>query len=221
MATRRPTLTAPIVGDLRLTDLTDRDADDLQAHGHHEATRFTDADLSGRDLSGITFTECELTGVDLDGTQLRGGRLVETRIARATAPTLRAARTTWRDVHVDASRFGAVETFDSEWKSVRVTGSKLSFVNLRSSTLRDVAFEHCVIDQLDLGQARAERVSFAGCTVGALLIDQATLSHVDLRGLDLTRISGVEFLRGAALSPTQVMELSHLFAEHLGIVVVD
>jgi uncharacterized protein YjbI with pentapeptide repeats len=122
---------------------------------------------------------------------------------------------------VDTSRFGAVEMFDSELQSVRVTGSKLSFVNLRSSTLRDVAFEHCVIDELDLGQARAERVSFTDCTISAILLDHARLSHVDLRGLDLTRISGVEFLRGAAITPAQAMDLSGVFAGHLGISVVD
>lgn len=48
-----------------------------------------------------------------------------------------------------------------------------------------------------------------------------SLRHVDLRGLDLESISGVDSLRGAVVSSTQAVDLARIFADHLGLTVVD
>lgn len=94
-------------------------------------------------------------------------------------------------------------------------------MNLRASKLLDVQFDRCVIDELDLGEAHVERLAFRDCTLRALRFDHAQLRHVDLRGLDLESISGVDSLRGAVVSSTQAVDLARIFADHLGITVVD
>ena len=77
----------------------------------------------------------------------------------------------------------------------------------------------CSIDELDLGGATVNRLAFVDCTLNSLDVTRATLQNVDLRTLDLRRISGLEGLKGATMSSMQVSELASMFAEHLGIVV--
>ncbi|GGC81050.1 hypothetical protein GCM10011512_04770 [Tersicoccus solisilvae] len=221
MATGRPQVAAPRIGELRLPDLTDADPTTIRAGAHHEGNRYPDADLGGRDLSDVVFSECAFDGLEAHETELRGARILETRITRLNAPVLRAPRSTWRDVHVEGSRLGAAELDEAELRSVVVTGSKLTFLNLRAATLLDVRFTDCTIDELDLTGARAERVALDGCTVGTLVVDQARLRHVDLRGADLRILSGIDFLRGAVLSSGQALDLAGAFAGHLGITVTD
>ncbi|MFZ2510794.1 MAG: pentapeptide repeat-containing protein [Gordonia sp. (in: high G+C Gram-positive bacteria)] len=212
---------APIINEPALYDLTDDDAACIEAGAVHEARRYTEADLADRELSGTEFSVCEFRGLHVDDAQLLGARFTETRIARLTATNLRAARTTWRDAVIEASRIGAAELYDADLHSVRISGTKISFANLRGARLRDVFFDDCVIDELDLSQARAERVAFGNTVVRTLLVDHAQLKHVDLRGLELGSFSGVEFLRGAVISARQAAELSGAFARHLGVAVAD
>lgn len=212
---------APIVNEPALYDLTDDDADAVVAGTTHEARRYTGVDLADRDLSGTEFSVCEFLGLDLDGAQLRGARFTETRLSGLAAVNLHAARTTWRDTVIEASRVGAAELYDADLHSVGLTGTKLSFVNLRGARLRDVVFDDCVIDELDLSQSRAERVAFRNTEVRTLIVDHAQLKDVDLRGLESSGFSGVEFLRGAVISTHQAVALSSAFARHLGIAVAD
>lgn len=78
-------------------------------------------------------------------------------------------------------------------------------------------FVGCVIDELDLGGASASRVAFVDTDVRSLDVTRSRLEHVDLRGVELRRLTGLEGLRGATLDPTQVSELAPVFAQHFGI----
>ncbi len=216
---KKVTLTTPSIDPLDLPDLVDGIVGDLAAHGMFDVTRFADADISGVDLSGISFTECELAGLTAHETQFRAARFVQTRIERLNAPVFAAARATIQDAEILRSRLGSVELYDGEIQRVTVTGSKLGWVNLRAARLCDVQFTGCTIDELDLTNARLARVAFEDCAVQTLRLDGARLVHVDLRGLDMHVIAGVENLTGATLSHAQTVLMAPLFAEHFGITV--
>lgn len=62
-------------------------------------------------------------------------------------------------------------------------------------------------------------MAFEDCTVETLRLDSARLSLVDLRGLDMHVIAGVEGLRGATLSHQQAVLMAPVFAQHLGVTV--
>lgn len=87
--------------------------------------------------------------------------------------------------------------------------------------MQDVRFSDCEIDELDLTNARVQRLAFSKTDVAGLNITGAKLSHVDLRTLDLRQITGLEGIRGATLTPEQVLELAPVFARLYGIVVAD
>ncbi len=211
--------TAPVIGDLHLDDLAEGFPGDLSPRDRAEGLRFADLDLDGLDLTGATLAECELAGCSLHETNLTLSRMLESRLVRANAPVLKAARSTWHDVRIEASRLGAVELYESEIDTVEISGSKLSFVNLRRARLKDVLLSDCVIDELDLSQATAERVAFVDCQVDTLLLQGARLTHVDLRGAELHTIGGLESARGAIVSAEQLLDLAPVMAAHLGIAV--
>ena len=147
--------------------------------------------------------------------------IAESRLSDVYRPSLNAARSTLRDVEIRDSRLGAVDMPDAEVQSVSVTGSKLSWVNLRGAHLRDVLFHDCVFEELDLSQARVDRVRFRDCAVSTLRLDGAQLRNADLRGLHLSAVSGIESMRGAALSPEQLGELAPILASYLGIMILE
>ncbi|PJJ65564.1 pentapeptide repeat-containing protein [Compostimonas suwonensis] len=205
----------------QLTDIETRagDAALLRAHGEHVGERYDDAELSGRDLSGIAFSECVLTAATLDDTQLRGSRFSETVLSSTFAPTLLAARTSWRDILVDTPRWGSAELFDSELESVHIRGGKIDFLNLRTSRLVNVLIEDCTITDLDLGGVRATRVALSNCRIGTLDLTRANCADVDLRTSEFSAISGIEGMKGTTIDEWQLSLLAPLFAAHLGVVV--
>ncbi len=218
---RKTATQPPKVDALRLADLADGDASALAAHQTFESARYAEADLSGRELSGVTFSECELLACSAHETDFRNARFRETRIEQLNAPTFTASRSTFRDVQVEGSRMGAMELYDSELRSVVVSNCKLGLINLRSSDVRDVIFRGCIIDELDLGEADLARVAFEDCTAGAIDVTRATLQHVDLRGLEIDVVRSVEGMRGSTIGSAQAAGLAGLFAAHLGIRVED
>jgi len=214
---KKSALAAPSIDPLELPDLEEGDVARLETHGMVDATRFEGGDISGQDLSGLAFNECELVGVTAHETQLRAARFVSTRIEGMNAPVFSAARATFRDAEIQRSRFGSAELYDGEFQAVTISGSKLGWINLRSARLHDVRFIGCTIDELDLSGAQLTRVAFEDCSVETLRLDGARLVHVDLRGLDMHIIAGVEGMKGATLSHTQATLMAPLFAEHLGV----
>jgi len=219
MTTRasRTTTKPPKIDGRRPVELDDGDAGDLAAHTTVERMRYSDVDLSGLDLAGVTLSECELTGVSVDGTDFTSARMVDTRIERMHAPKFSASRSTLHNVRIVGSRIGALDLYDSGLRSVVVTDSKISLINLRAGNLRDVLFRGCIIDELDLAEANLTRVAFEDSRIGDLDVNRATLAHVDFRGAEIGVIRNLDGLRGSTISGHQAVALAGMFAAHLGI----
>lgn len=216
-----PRTTAPRRPSLRLEGLPEGTVADLVAGASVVGLRFTDLDLSGIDLSGATLSECDLDGVRAPDADLRGARILESRVRRIDAPVFRASRSTWREVVVDGGRLGSAELYDAAWNAVRFVGCKLGFVNLRGAALTDVLFEDCTIDELDLGGARVRRAAFPGSAVGLLDLRRAELTDFDLRRATLSEITGAEGLRGATVDGGQLAQLARALATSMGLRVED
>ncbi|QRY84019.1 pentapeptide repeat-containing protein [Tsukamurella tyrosinosolvens] len=214
-------LVAPKTSPLRLGDLEDGNTDELMPGDTEDRRRFAGPTVQGRDLSGITFSECELEGWEVRDAVFTESAFLETRISALFATGFRASRSTFRQVEVDDARIGAVELMDSKLRSVVFTDVRLGFVNLRGAGLTDVIFRGCMLDGIDAGDATLTRVSFEDCTAGEIDVTRAKLQHVDLRGLQVERIRGLEGIAGATMSHLQVLGLAEVFAAHLGIHVTD
>jgi len=217
--TTRTTTKPPKIDARRLADLDHGDSDALEAHATFERIHYSDADLSGRDLAGVTLSECEFVGLSTDDTDFTSARLIDTRIERMHAPRFSAPRSTLQNVQIESSRIGAMDLFDSGLRSVTIADSKIGLINFRAATVRDVLFRGCIIDELDLGEAKLTRVAFEDCTVRDLDVNRAVLQDVDFRGLRIDTIRNLDGMRGSTINGHQAVALAGLFAAHLGIAI--
>ncbi|MFS0734388.1 pentapeptide repeat-containing protein [Microbacterium sp. 1P10UB] len=218
---QRPALMAPSFDALVLNDLAPGRGDDLRPRAALEGVSFTDMTLDAVDLESAELTACRISGLRASTLSLGYAHLSELAMAGVDAPIWTTARGTWRDVEVGASRSGSIEAYESSWNGVHFRNCRLGFVNLRGSSLQNVAFTDCIIDELDVGQTKITRFAATATRIGRLLVEQSTLQHVDLRGADLSDISGSNSLRGATISSSQLAQLAPLLAADRGIDVSD
>lgn len=190
---------------------------EVRAGERLDSLRFVDVDLSGAPLAGLDLTECEFLGVELDGADLRGFRAIDSRFERVNAPVLKVARSQFREVRIEGSRFGCAEAYDAGWEAVHFIGCKIGYLNLRSAMITNMAFTDCTIDELDLGGATVSRLVFPGTQVHTLDITGARLDNVDLRGLEPRVLNGIESLAGSVMTEAQFAWIAPLLATHLGV----
>ena len=207
----------PVV--MALPPLTPFSGRSLQAHGDYEATDFVDLELAGQAADDAAFLACRFERCDLDGLSMRRARLAECLLADVHAVAIDAAESDWRDSLVTGPRLGAMTASGAIWSTVRVRGGKLNFVDLTTARLTDVVFEACEIGGLDLTDAELRFVRFVGCSIDELTVAGARLTEVDLSGATLRAIRGIEGLRGATVSPGQLVDLAPLLADHVGLTV--
>lgn len=215
------TLRPPKLTPIRLPDLTPAEPNELVPHGTAELIKLDSRDLSGRDLTGIEIADALFVNVTAHQTRLRSARIVDTIIDRMDAPVLTAPGISFRDVEITESRITSAEFYDASWRSVHFTGCKLGYLNLRSAEIHDLLFTDCTIDELDIAGAKLHRVAFENTRITTLEAHHATHTDTDLRGASISRINGIEGLRGAAMNQSQVADLAATLAAMIGIRTTD
>jgi len=200
-----------------LPDLTDFDAGILEPAHDYDAVLFEDLDFTGQDAADARFLECRLERCCVEGLTLRRARVVGCLFADLYGASVDLADSTWRDSRLTGGRLGALGLPGAAWSGIRLRGVKLGFINLAGARLEDVVFEGCEIGSIDAGAAQLRSVAFADCSVGELNVGEATLSKVDLSGAKLRSLIGVDNLRGAIVSHSQLLDLAPQLAAQLGL----
>ncbi len=98
---------------------------------------------------------------------------------------------------------------------------RLDLASLRMAKLERVVFRDCRMAECDLYGARLTDVLLDRCELRQASLDGAKLTRVELRGCDLSGLQGVEALRGVRMPWNDVLENAPLFANALGIEIVD
>lgn len=189
----------------------------IESHGDYEAIDFVDLDFAGQTAEAVAFLRCRLERCGLDGVRMTRVRIAECLLAEVHAVSLDVSDATLHDSLLRGCRIGALTAAGATWTSVRVRGGKFDFVDLTRARLTDVVFDGCAIGSLDLGDAQIRAVRFERATVDELTVTGARLSGVDLTGAILGTVRGIESLRGATVSPEQLIDLAPSMAGHLGI----
>lgn len=176
----------------------------------------------GTRAAGARFLEAALTGCVLDGADLRGARFNDVWASgcRITGCTLAGGQ--WLDTSVVGSSLAGVELYDAVLRRVTFLRCKLDSVNLRATALHDVVFEDCVLRDVDFAEARLDGVAFPGTRIEQARLGRATLKDADLRGavrIDLA--DGYDALRGAVITPAQLLDLAPELAGALGLTVAE
>ena len=96
-------------------------------------------------------------------------------------------------------------------------GCRLGYLTLRGAQIQDLSFSDCVSQELELGTGEANRLTCGPGEIKRLLLAGASLRDVDLRGAVIAEIEEVAGLRGATISPAQLLELAPMLAREFGI----
>lgn len=178
-------------------------------------------DLSGQSAANARFLECTFQRCDLTELKAPRARFSDTGLYAVHGAGVDLAESSWLDCVVKGARLGAVQLFGAELRRVRFEGCKIEFLNLRDARLADCAFVDCQLVEPDFAQATLERVDFAGSRLVAPEFGRATMKDVDLSGAELSGPKGLAGLKGATVSPVQLIDLAPALADELGIRVAD
>jgi len=162
---------------------------------------FFDCDLDGLSLAGerieLRLVDCTATALDLANAELPGLEL--------TCSSLRESR-------LVGAALGGV------FRDVVVTDSLLDLASLRMCKLSRCEFRECSLVEAGLYAAELESVLFDGCDLTAADFSGATFATSELRRCEMQGIRGVEALRGARIPLADLLPITPLLADALGIV---
>ena len=206
----------PRVSPVRLDDLADASPDDLDAGGLLDGVRLADLDLPPVHLAGAELAEVEFARVTSDDVDLTGARLRETLLDEVRFTTLRCRGGDWQDTQV-SGRVGVLDAHEARWRSIILSDSKIDLLSLRGADVEDLLVTDCQIGELDLTGARVRRVRLASTRIGTLEAAELRCEYLDLRGADVEVLAGLTSLRGAMVTPDQVVWWAPALAEALGL----
>jgi uncharacterized protein YjbI with pentapeptide repeats len=216
MAGKNQKIATPSVPVLALSDLERIDADRLGPGASLSGVELADADLEGRDLTGLHVLEGRWSGIDLANSNVTDARFIEMEFVRVTSYNLRARKATFSDCDVIGSRIASADFFAGALRTVRFTHCKIGYLSFSEARVSDLLFEDCTIDELDFTGAKVDRVAFAKSTAQTLNLAVESARDLDLRTLQIERLSGTRSLRGVIIDDEQLIQFAPVFAGQLG-----
>lgn len=193
---------------------------ELEREGDYDCVHISGADIDDVEAGHARFNETVFTSMAITRGSMRFSRFSDVwqRNVRWVGTDL--SDTSWQDVELIAGALVGVDAGGANLRRVRFEGCKFDSVNFRKAKLREVQFVDCVLRHVDFGDADLTKVSFPGTTVEGLLLNRARLKAVDLRGaVHLNIAEGLDALRGATITPLQLLDLAPEFARTIGITV--
>lgn len=182
---------------------------------------FDGDELTGEDFSGVRagdvrMLECLLADCRMDETKLTGIHVVDSTWVRIAASGLSAPHSSWRDSAIRDSRFGLLDLSSSTLLRLTITDCKIDFLNLRGSTIREVVLTRVKLGEMSLSDASGTSLTLTDCAIETVEFHNSRVTTVDLSTSTITRIDGLDSLRGVILSVNHVLDMAPAMARHLG-----
>lgn len=195
-------------------------AGEIGAEGEYDCLLFDDTVLSDPDVRHTVFDQCAFRSVQLDGGSARAAQWREVWLHGVRFTGTDLADAVWLDAEVIEGAWSGVEASGAELRRVEFRNCKLDSVNFRGANLTKVRFVDCLLRHVDFGGATLSEVDFPGSEISALVVRDARLAKVDFRGAQALRVDrGVDALRGAIVTPGQLLDLAPAFAASVGLLV--
>jgi uncharacterized protein YjbI with pentapeptide repeats len=149
------------------------------------------------------------------------GDLVDVVVENADWANTRAPGWHARRADLRLCRLTGAELAEATLADVTFDGCRLDLAGLRLAKLERVIFRDCRMGECDLLGATLQDVLFERCELRGATVTDVKVKRVELRACDLTALHGVESLRGVRMPWNDVLENGPLFAQALGIEIVD
>ncbi|WP_300013608.1 pentapeptide repeat-containing protein [Pseudonocardia sp.] len=163
--------------------------------------RWVRADLAGRRITGlrcrdVTFEHCDLSGAVLDGAVLTRVRFT-------------------------ACRLTGLQLGGAELADVRISDCRADLVNLRMARARHLLVENTPSPALDLYSFTGTDCSLLGCDLTGVNLTEARFTNLQLHGSVVEDVTGAAALRGARISPDQIVPIGAALLAALDIRATD
>ncbi|WP_432976199.1 pentapeptide repeat-containing protein [Dactylosporangium sp. CA-233914] len=171
--------------------------------------------------------------------------LIDARLRRSHLENLDLNGVTWEDVAISGCRFEKVDFTAARLtgltlERVHFVNCKLTWANLAESRLSDVLFEGCRLDgaslddvstagptgfvgcvlvNTNLRDCALPYAAMQGCRLRQMSFESCDLRGADLRGNQLSEVSGMTSLRGVTIEPAQLPGLTDAVMRDLGVIV--
>lgn len=187
-----------------------------------EQVTLGDSDLSGAHAAGAAVRESRLRGTRLAEAQLEGLEFADVELIGCDLANLRAGpQCGWIRVRADNCRMTGLTFTDGVLRDVTLRGCRIDLASFGGARLQRVSFEECNLSQTDFLEAELEAVRFTDCDMTAADLRGSRLRRCELRGNRLDGLLGIERLRGAAMPWVDIVGAAGLWAQALGISVLD
>jgi uncharacterized protein YjbI with pentapeptide repeats len=170
-------------------------------------------------VGSAAFFDCDLDGLSLAGERVEL-RLVDCTaaaldLANAELPGLELTCSSIRDSRLVGAALGGT------FRDVVLSGCVLDLASLRMCKLARCVFRECSLREVGLYAAELESVLFEGCDLTAADLSGATFAVSELQRCELQGIRGIEALRGARIPLAELLPITPLLAEALGITATE
>ncbi|GAA5127454.1 pentapeptide repeat-containing protein [Pseudonocardia adelaidensis] len=160
----------------------------------------------GGSLAGVRFTGLECRDVEFVHCDLSGARLEEALLTRVV----------FTDCRLTGTAFDGAQLTD-----VRIADSTADLAGFRMAKARFLLVENTSLHGADFYDFDGEHCAMLGCDLAEASFDTARLREVDLHGSTLDDVRGALSLRGARISPDQIVPLATVLLDALAIQVTD
>jgi uncharacterized protein YjbI with pentapeptide repeats len=194
------------------------------------------AQVDSLDADGGSLSRFELAATRVRALDIKDLHLADGRVQGARAETARVKGLTCRSVEFADCELGGLRWTGGKLSKTRFDGCKLLAARFENVTLDHVIFSDCKLDYAALSRVRVlgpviflrcslRESEFQECDLARALFDDCNLRLTvfgpggyrgcDLRGNDLSAISGTHHLRRVVVDQAQLLQLAEALAADL------
>jgi uncharacterized protein YjbI with pentapeptide repeats len=181
----------------------------------------TDTAFADQRADGLRLDTIRLTRVDLSGSRLQQVRVIDAELTDCNLANLHARGADASRLAIARSRLTGIELQAASLQDVTISGCRVDLASFGSARLARVTFDECVLTEATFLDAELDAVRFHDCDLTRADFRGARLRRCEFRRTELTQIEGVTSLRGAAIDLPTIVGLAVVWADALGIAVLD
>jgi hypothetical protein len=127
-----------------------------------------------------------------------------------------AAETAIRRVELRGLRLTGAVLAAAKLQDACFIQCRLDLCSLRFATLDRIRFEDCRLEEGDFYEATLNSVAFVDCFLSRATLGKATFERSEMRGCELSGISGADRLRGVTMPWLDVLRSAAVLADGVG-----
>ena len=166
-----------------------------------QESRWVGGSLAGTRFTGLQCRDAEFVHCDLSGARLDGAVLT---------------RVVFTDCRLTGTAFDGAQLTD-----VRITDSTADLAGFRMTKARFLLVENTSLRGADFYDFDGEHCALLGCDLAEASFDTARLRETDLHGSTVDDVRDALSLRGARISPDQIVPMATSLLDALGIQVTE